>query len=215
MANETATFSLKIDADAEPALESAAALEKYRASIQKSQEALAAYRKSQSLLKGSSAEVVDAKAKLRAAIELEKGKISASNLRNLEARRVLRQALEGAEEDDRGHALGTEGHRVRRRAAEGPARALRGVRGHHARPGDGLGCVRGGDRRGRGRASLGRRCPRQPHAEVHRVAPDDGRREPEPRPHARGLHRQRCGVGQARLHHRSHPRGGLTHDRGS
>lgn len=83
MANETATFSLKIDADAEPALESAAALEKYRASIQKSQEALAAYRKSQSLLKGSSAEVVDAKAKLRAAIELEKGKISASNLQIL------------------------------------------------------------------------------------------------------------------------------------
>jgi hypothetical protein len=80
MAEETATFSLKVDADAAPAAEAAAELEKFRAAIVKSQSALAEYRKSQSLLKGSSAEVTDAKAKLRAAIELEKSKITQANL---------------------------------------------------------------------------------------------------------------------------------------
>ncbi len=80
MADETATFALKIDADAAPAAEAAAELEKFKSAIQKSQGALAEYRKSQSLLKGSTAEVTDAKAKLRAAIELEKGKISQANL---------------------------------------------------------------------------------------------------------------------------------------
>lgn len=80
MAEETATFALKIDADGEPAAEAAAELEKYRQIIVKSQQALSDLRKSQSLLKGSSAEVLDAKAKLKAAIELEKGKVAQANL---------------------------------------------------------------------------------------------------------------------------------------
>lgn len=80
MAEETATFSLEIEADKEPALEAAGALEKYRAAIEKSQSALANYRRSLQLLRGSSKEVVDAKAKLKAAIELERGKISQANL---------------------------------------------------------------------------------------------------------------------------------------
>lgn len=80
MAEETATFALKIDADAEAPAEAAAELEKFRQAIVKSQSALAEYRKSQSLLRGSSDEVKDAKAKLKAAIELERGKISQANL---------------------------------------------------------------------------------------------------------------------------------------
>jgi hypothetical protein len=80
MAEETAVFALKIDADAEPAAEAAAALEKFRQTIVHSQSALANYRKSQSLLKGSSDEVKQAKAKLTAAIELEKNKVTQANL---------------------------------------------------------------------------------------------------------------------------------------
>jgi len=77
---ETATFALRVDADASAPAEAAAELEKFRASIAKSQQALADYRKSSSLLKGSSAEVKDAKDKLKAAIEAEKGKITQANL---------------------------------------------------------------------------------------------------------------------------------------
>ena len=80
MATETATFAFKIDADAEPAKEAAAELEKFRAAIVKSQGALAEYRKAQSLLKGSDAETLSAKKALKAAIELEKGKVSQANL---------------------------------------------------------------------------------------------------------------------------------------
>ena len=77
---ETATFALKIDGDAEPAKEAAEALEKFRAAIEKSQEAIAGYRKSMQLLKGSSAEVKDAKDKLRAAIAAEQAQITKHNL---------------------------------------------------------------------------------------------------------------------------------------
>src|ERR1039458_1256716 len=80
MAEETARFSLKIDADAEAPREAAAELEKFRATIVKSQAALTDYRKSQSLLKGNSDEVKNAKSKLAAAIDLEKGKVSLANL---------------------------------------------------------------------------------------------------------------------------------------
>ena len=80
MAEETATFALKIDADPTPAKESAAALEQFRAAIEKSQGALASYRKSLSLLKGDSDEVKDAKGKLKLAIEAEKAAISKNNL---------------------------------------------------------------------------------------------------------------------------------------
>ena len=80
MAQETAVFALKIDSDAEPAKEAAQALEKLRASIQKSQESVLGYRKSMSLLKGSSDEVKDAKEKLRAAIAAEQGAITKTNL---------------------------------------------------------------------------------------------------------------------------------------
>ena len=80
MAEETATFALRIDADAEPAKESAAALEKFRSAIQRSQENVTAYRKSLSMLKGSSDEVADAKTKLKAALEAEKAAITKNNL---------------------------------------------------------------------------------------------------------------------------------------
>ena len=80
MATEEAVFALKIDADAEPAKESAAALEKFRASVEKSQAAIANYRKSQGLLKGSSDEVADAKKKLKAAIAAESAAITKANL---------------------------------------------------------------------------------------------------------------------------------------
>jgi hypothetical protein len=79
-AEETATFGLRIDADAEPVKEAAEALEKFRASIEKSQGRLADYRRSMSLLKGSSDDVTDAKAKLKAAIEAEKAAITKANL---------------------------------------------------------------------------------------------------------------------------------------
>lgn len=80
MPEATATFALKIDSDAEPAKESAAALESFRAAIVKSQAAIANYRRSQSLLKGSSDEVKDAKAKLTAAIAAEQAAITKNNL---------------------------------------------------------------------------------------------------------------------------------------
>lgn len=80
MAEQTATFGLKIDSDAGPAKEAAAELEKFRAAIAKSQDAIASYRKSMSLLKGSSAEITDAKAKLKAAIAAEQAAITKNNL---------------------------------------------------------------------------------------------------------------------------------------
>src|SRR5579872_5532793 len=80
MAEQEAVFSLKIDADAEPAAEAAAELEKLRASIEKSQDAITQYRKSMSLLRGSSEEVKDAKEKLKAAIEAERAAITKNNL---------------------------------------------------------------------------------------------------------------------------------------
>lgn len=79
-AEETATFALKIDAEQEPAKEAVESLERFRAAIEKSQVNVANYRKSMSLLKGSSDEVSDAKAKLKAAIEAEKQAITRDNL---------------------------------------------------------------------------------------------------------------------------------------
>ena len=78
--SETATFSLRIDADADPVKESTAELEKFKTSMQKSQSAIQDYQKSMRLLRGSSDEVKAAKAQLRAAIELERGKLSQANL---------------------------------------------------------------------------------------------------------------------------------------
>lgn len=80
MAEEVATFALKIDADGDPAAEAAEELEKFRKAIDKSKGALENYQKSLRLLRGSSDEVKDAKAKLKAAIELERGKMSQANL---------------------------------------------------------------------------------------------------------------------------------------
>ena len=80
MAEETATFALKIDAEAEPAAEAAASLEKFRAAIEASQASITSYRKSMSLLRGSSDEVADAKAKLKAAIAAEQAAITRNNL---------------------------------------------------------------------------------------------------------------------------------------
>ena len=80
MAEEVATFSLRIDADADPVAESAEALERYKAAIDKSKDAIASYSKSLGLLKGKSAEVTDAKTKLKAAIELERAKATQANL---------------------------------------------------------------------------------------------------------------------------------------
>lgn len=80
MADQTATFALRIDADAEPAKESAAALERFRSAVQRSQENVAAYRKHLAMLKGSSTEVADAKTKLKAAIEAEKAAITTNSL---------------------------------------------------------------------------------------------------------------------------------------
>jgi hypothetical protein len=80
MADEVAKFSIKVDADASPAKEAAAELEKFRSTISKAQGNLESYRKSQSLLRGSSDEVKQAKSKLAAAIDLEKGKVSQANL---------------------------------------------------------------------------------------------------------------------------------------
>jgi hypothetical protein len=78
--NETATFALRIDADKESPKEAAEALERFRSALDRSQDRLNSYRKSQALLKGSSEEVVDAKAKLKAAIEAEKATITKNNL---------------------------------------------------------------------------------------------------------------------------------------
>jgi hypothetical protein len=77
---EEARFALRIDADGEPAAAAAAELEKFRASIEKSQSAIANYRKSMGLLKGSSAEVADAKAQLKAAIAAETAVVTKANL---------------------------------------------------------------------------------------------------------------------------------------
>ena len=43
MSEETATFALRIDADAEPAREAAAELEKFRSSIQRAQSSIGSY----------------------------------------------------------------------------------------------------------------------------------------------------------------------------
>lgn len=80
MAEQEARFALRLDADAEPAKEAAAELERFRSTIEKSQSAIAQYRKSMSLLKGSSDEVKDAQKQLRAAIDLEKASITKANL---------------------------------------------------------------------------------------------------------------------------------------
>lgn len=80
MAEDTATFSLRIDSDASAVKEDTAELEKFKNTMQRSMGAVADYRKSLSLLKGSSQEVTDAKARLKAAIDVEKGKISQANL---------------------------------------------------------------------------------------------------------------------------------------
>ncbi len=78
--SDTATFALRIDADKEAPAEAAAALEKYRATIQKSQGAIAEYAQATRLLRGTSDEVKDAKAKLKAAIEAERASITKANL---------------------------------------------------------------------------------------------------------------------------------------
>jgi len=80
MADNTATFALRIDADGEPAAEAAAELERFRGAIEKSQQAVNDYRKSLRMLKGTSDEVRDAREKLKAAIALEQGKIAQNNL---------------------------------------------------------------------------------------------------------------------------------------
>lgn len=78
--DDTATFALRIEADREAPAEAADALEKYRAAIQKSQQAIAQYAQSTRLLRGDSDEVKDAKKKLKAAIEAERASITKANL---------------------------------------------------------------------------------------------------------------------------------------
>jgi hypothetical protein len=80
MPETEAKFAIRVDADAEPAKEAAAELAKFQQTIQRSKGAVEDYSKSLRMLRGSSAEVTDAKAKLKAAIEAERGKISQANL---------------------------------------------------------------------------------------------------------------------------------------
>jgi hypothetical protein len=75
-----AVFRLKIEADAKTAVESTAALEDFRKAIDKSKTLIGQYAQTMRALRGSSDEVVSAKAQLKARIDAERDAISRNSL---------------------------------------------------------------------------------------------------------------------------------------